>query len=260
MSAILDLPMTISIIIPCYNEADNIPKLQRELLPVLDDLARHTRLEAIFVDDGSADQTWEALLATFSSPTDSRMTFLFKKHEVNRGLGAALRTGFRAASGEWIVTTDSDGTYRFETIPELLQVLASGMDLVTASPYHPKGEVAGVPAYRLVLSQGASFLYRLLVRWDIHTYTCLYRAYRRWVTEEISFEADDFLAGSELMVKALFQGARVAEYPAVLNSRVHGVSKARILRTILSHLRFQFRILLYRFGLVKWTAAAAASE
>jgi dolichol-phosphate mannosyltransferase len=83
----------------------------------------------------------------------------------------------------------------------------------------------------------------------VHTYTALFRAYHRKVINEISFEADGFLAGTELMVKAMFAGFQVEEFPVALYRRTYGVSKAKLMRTIHAHLRFQMRILLHRSGL-----------
>jgi dolichol-phosphate mannosyltransferase len=74
----------------------------------------------------------------------------------------------------------------------------------------------------------------------------LFRGYRRGVIEQISFHADDYLAGTELMVKAILKGFKVAEYPAALHRRVFGVSKARLIQTIISHLGFQANLLLHR--------------
>jgi len=240
--------MDVSIILPCYNETGNVPKLQREFLPVVLDLAKTRSVEVIFVDDGSTDGTGDALLDTFGQSDNGQVSFQFQRHPTNRGLGAALRTGFAATQGEVIVTTDSDGTYKFSEIPKLLAYLGPGVDMVTASPYHPDGSVVGVPAYRLVLSRGSSMIYRLLVDWQIHTYTCLFRAYRRQVIEDVSFESDGFLAGTELMVKCMLMGYRPAEYPAVLYTRLWGSSKAKIMRTILAHLRFQWQVLLHRLS------------
>lgn len=241
--------MDLSIIVPCYNEVENIPKIKRELFPVLAELARTYRLEVIFVDDGSRDGTWQALRETFASSNEAPVTVRFERHQVNRGLGAAIRTGFAAANGQLIVTTDSDGTYKFTTIPELLSLLTPNVDIVTASPYHPRGGVAGVPGYRLLLSRGSSLLYRLLVNWRVHTYTALFRAYRRAVIDTVPFESNGYLAGTEILVNGMLKGYQVAEYPAVLHSRVLGTSKAKLARTIWAHLRFQERILLHRLNL-----------
>lgn len=240
--------MDLSIIIPCYNEADNIPKLQSELFPVVFKLAETRTTEVIFVDDGSKDGTWQALVDTFGD-NQQGVSIRYEKHEVNRGLGAAIRTGFAAAQGNTIVTTDSDGTYKFETIPELLSYLTADVDIVTASPYHPKGAIANVPAYRIILSRGSSAIYQMLVNRHIHTYTCLFRAYRRRVIETVPFESNGYLAGTELMVNAMLMGYKVAEYPAVLYSRVFGASKAKIIRTITAHLNFQTQVCLHQIKL-----------
>jgi dolichol-phosphate mannosyltransferase len=247
--------MDLSIIIPCFNEEENVSKIQRELLPVVFELAQSRTLEIIFIDDGSSDNTWQALNETFGNGASPNLVFRFEQHEVNRGLGAAIRTGFATAHGNVIVTTDSDGTYKFNTIPDLLSYLQPNIDIVTASPYHPAGQVVGVPAYRLILSRGSSSIYRILVDWQIRTYTCLFRAYRRQVIESVSFESNGYLAGTELMISAMLKGFKVAEYPAVLYSRVLGASKAKLMRTVLAHLGFQWRVLLHRLKVVPFVTA-----
>jgi dolichol-phosphate mannosyltransferase len=182
-------------------------------------------------------------------------------HDRNRGLGAALRSGFGAAGGEIIVTTDSDATYRFEEIPRLLACLTEEVDIVTASPYHPDGAVAGVPRHRLVFSRGASWLYRVLVTPRLHTWTALFRAYRARVIQTTPFRSDGFLAGTEILVNAVLSGYQAAEYPTTLHSRVVGTSKAKLARTVRAHLLFQGQVLAVRLRLIRGprTAAAAAS-
>ena len=241
--------MKLSIVIPCYNEIDNISKIREELFPVIGLLSTQGPVEIVFVDDGSTDGTLGAIQQALSTAQIENVNYVFKRHEMNRGLGAALRTGFSATTGDIIVTTDSDGTYRFETIPGLIQML-DGADFVTASPYHPHGKVVGVPPFRLFLSRGSSLIYRILVDLKIHTYTCLFRAYRREVIENVQFQADGFLAGTELMVKAMLKGFRVKEYPAVLYRRMFGVSKAKLMRTILAHLKFQGQVFLARMKMI----------
>jgi dolichol-phosphate mannosyltransferase len=242
--------MDLSIVVPCFNEADNVPKIRQEFFPVVAELAKTRSVEIIFVDDGSSDGTWQALVDAFGQADYlPGVTIKFERHQVNCGLGAAIRTGFAAAKGEIVVTTDSDGTYKFTEIPALLACLTPDVDMVTASPYHPHGGIVGVPAYRLILSQGSSILYRFLVNWRVHTYTALFRAYRRKVVERVPFESDGFLAGTEILVNGMLMGYRVAEYPAVLHSRVFGTSKAKLIRTIKAHLKYQGQVLLHRLSL-----------
>ncbi len=251
--------MNISIITPCYNEAENVSKIRSELLPIVESLVIQgwenaeeevNSAELIFIDDGSRDETLEKLKETFSEYKNPKVELKFIKHETNLGLGAAIRTGFQNSNGDIVMTVDSDGTYKFSEIPALLAFLKPGVDIVTASPYHPQGSVMGVPAYRLILSRGSSLIYRLLVDWRIYTYTCLFRAYRRPVIKNISFKSDGFLAGTEILVKALLKGYRVAEFPAVLTRRMYGVSKARIAQTISSHLLFQGWVFAQRIRLL----------
>jgi dolichol-phosphate mannosyltransferase len=250
--------MKLSVIIPCYNEIDNVLKLRDELLPVIRALlvsgwanASETleSAEMLFVDDGSRDGTFDRLKECFHGKTSQGLGFQFLKHEVNAGLGAAIRTGFAHASGDILLTLDSDGTYNFSSIPDLLNCLVPGVDIVTASPYHPQGGVVGVPGYRLFFSKGSSLLYRMLVDRNVHTYTALFRAYRSGVVRQVSFASNDFLGGTELLVKALLDGFRAAEFPAVLHKRMYGVSKARIASTVRSHLKFMGWVLLQRLRL-----------
>ena len=206
--------------------------------------------EIIFVDDGSRDGTYDKLSEVFGKEKLPKIEYRFYKHEINLGLGAALRTGFTHAEGSLIVTVDSDGTYKFTGIPALLSCLKPGIDIVTASPYHPKGKVIGIPASRLILSRGSSLIYRLLIDWDLHTYTCLFRAYRSRVIKQVVFKANDFLGGTELLVKALLKGYKADEVPEILYRRQYGESKARIARTIISHLKFQAWVLQQRLGML----------
>jgi len=235
----------LSIVIPVYNERANLLPLWEELRPSLISMGR--TFEVIFVDDGSTDGTAQALDDTFGNRNEPpHFTFVVARHRTNRGLGAALRSGFAAAQGQVVVTTDSDGTYAFSEIPVLLSYLGPEIDVVTASLHHPAGGVDGVAAYRVLLSRGASAIYRLLVDWQLHTYTALFRAIRRRVIEQVVVESDGFLAVTEFLVKARLMGFRIAEYPAVLRTRAAGESKLRTTRVVLAHLGFQRRVLMHR--------------
>jgi len=242
--------MLTSIVVPCYNEAANGPQVAERLIPVAKSLTVRGPVEIIFVNDGSSDRTqavFERLCAEHASET---LTCRIIRHEVNRGLGAAIRTGFAAAWGQIVVTTDCDATYRFEEIPNILACLTDDVDMVTGSQYHPKGRIDNVPFYRLVLSRGLSKIYRTVVSRRLHTYTSLFRAYRRPVVENVPFTSNGFLAGTEILVNAFMAGYRVAEYPTVLHGRVYGVSSAKLIRTITAHLRFLGRVVAARSGLM----------
>ncbi|MGB9751637.1 MAG: glycosyltransferase family 2 protein [Roseiflexus castenholzii] len=243
--------MHLSLVIPCFNESDSIEQMREQLNAIRSELARRGPFELVLVDDGSTDDTYERLKSAFADWEQVQIV----RHERNRGLGAALRTGFAHARGEVIVVTDSDGTYPFTTIPDMLDMLTPDVDIVTSSAYHPQGGVEGVPAYRLLFSQGASLIYRTLVNRHIHTYTAMYRAYRRRVVEAVPPTLEGYVVMAEILVNALLAGYRVAEYPAVLHVRKFGQSKAKIWRITRSHLRFQAHILWRRLmGLFRATS------
>ncbi|WP_026369851.1 glycosyltransferase family 2 protein [Kallotenue papyrolyticum] len=232
----------LSIVIPCYNEGESLGQLESALLPIIAELRRRARVELILVDDGSRDDTPQRLARLAAHDRDTVVV----THAYNRGIGAALRSGIAVARGAWIVTTDADGTYRFDEIPALLAMRAPTVDIVTASPYHPRGGVMNVPAYRLVLSRGASVLYRLIVGGQVHTYTALFRAYRREVLEQVPVRSDGFLAVAQLLAEALLSGYSVAEYATVLHVRRYGQSKARVARITGAHLRYMASLLITR--------------
>ncbi len=232
--------MKVSLVIPAYNEADGVEQTATKLNKLMAHLRKQYEMEVIFVNDGSKDDTAELLTAAFAEDPDIKVI----SHEVNRGLGAALRTGFLHTTGDIIVTTDFDGTYHFNTIPQILaHMRVYNVDVVTASPYHPRGGVEGVPPYRLLFSYGASLLYRLLISWKVHTWTALFRAYRREVVEKVGFESEGFLAGTELLIKAIQAGYKVSEYPTTLHVRTFGQSSLKIYRVTKAHVKYQTRLL-----------------
>lgn len=234
--------MDLTIIIPCFNESDSIPTLHDELTPVVAALRRDRSVEVVFVDDGSTDGTRDLLAAAFRGDPDMRVV----AHDRNRGLGAALRTGYGHARGRVVVTADSDATYPFQLIPALLERLQSGADIVTGSCYHRDGGIENVPAYRIVLSRSASTIYRLIVDRRVHTYTCMFRAYRRQVLDSVELHADGFLGVTEVLVNAMLLGYSVAELPCTLRVRRYGASKAKLVRTTRAHLAFQGQVALAR--------------
>lgn len=232
--------MKISLVIPAYNESEGVHQTANAVRNVLAYLRKTHDMEVVFINDGSKDNTADLLIEEFKD--DAKVKII--SHEVNKGLGAAIRTGFEHATGDIIITTDFDGTYPMTTIPQMLgRMTVDNVDIITASPYHPNGRVQGVPRYRLMFSFGASLLYRILVSWKIHTWTALYRAYRRKVVETISFESNDFLAGTELLVKAMQAGYTVSEFPTTLHVRTFGQSSIKIAKVTSLHLKFQLKLL-----------------
>lgn len=230
--------MKLSLIIPCYNEEEGVPHLASKLDPVLKDLQKRAELELIFVDDGSKDKTFKLLQTHFGSRPYAKII----RHDKNGNLGAAMRTGFAAASGDLVATMDSDCTYDPRELVTMIGLIEGNTSLVTASPYHPHGGVRNVPAYRLFLSKSIAYAYRLVTGIKIHTFTALFRVYTKEVVKTITFTSPDFLATAEMLINAHTAGHSIKEYPTVLHVREYGVSKIRLLRVMRSHARYLLKL------------------
>jgi dolichol-phosphate mannosyltransferase len=216
----------VSVIVPCYDEAEGLPSL----------LARLERMESlgwefIFVDDGSRDTTFTTLLVAARSRPCMRVV----RHGTNLGLGAAMRTGFAHARAPIVCTIDSDCTYLPERLPELVRLVERDADIATASPWHPECVPSQGGRIRVALSRAVSGVYKLLVGQDVHTFTCLCRAYRREVLQKTHFRAAGFASVAELMLRGMLNGYRVREVPMQLGARQYGESKLKIWNAILSH-------------------------
>jgi dolichol-phosphate mannosyltransferase len=232
----------VSVVVPIFNEEDGIGQLKQKLLCLRDLLADDFDVEFVFVDDGSSDATVPALHQHFAGQP---VKFRVVEHVVNRGVGAAFRTGFQHSTGAFVCTIDADCSYSPEGLRLLLTTLrVSGDDIAVASPYHPQGGVEGVPAWRLVLSKGCSMLYRMLSPLKLYTYTSIFRAYREEVVRRVPFKSDGFVSAAEILLAAGRRGYTVAEVPMVLRARNLGRSKMKVARTTLLHLKMLFGFIL----------------
>jgi polysaccharide deacetylase family protein (PEP-CTERM system associated) len=234
----------VTIVVPCYNEVQALPYLANTLKSLEQTLASSYELELVLVDDGSRDGTPEALERLFGKMPRARII----RHEANQGVAAAILTGLRAASNEVVCSIDCDCTYDPHGLTEMIPLLTDGVDLVTASPYHEKGRVRNVPAWRLSLSRGASFLYRHILHTKLATYTSCFRVYRRSVVQGIDLNETGFLGVAETLGRLDLSGAGIVEHPATLEVRIFGQSKMKVLRTILGHLRLMARLLRMRLA------------
>jgi polysaccharide deacetylase family protein (PEP-CTERM system associated) len=233
-----------SVVIPCHNEATSLRYLANTLRGVEATLAAEYDTHFIFVDDGSTDDTWRALHDVFGGRPNATLV----RHERNQGVAAAILTGVRAARTEVVCSMDCDCSYDPHELARMIPLLADGVDMVTASPYHPQGHVHNVPVWRLSLSKSLSAMYRVLLRTSLHTYTSCFRVYRRSAVLRVSVERGGFLGIAELLGRVLLAGGRVTEYPATLEVRIFGRSKMKLARTIVGHLGLLARLTALRLA------------
>ena len=234
--------VSVSIVVPCFNEVESIPNLADHLARTASELDWYD-LEFVFVDDGSSDETFDVLMDYFSSWDNAKIV----SHEQNQGLMAAVMTGSRVGRGEIICSIDSDCTYDPTTLIDLLPHLDEGVGMVTGSPYHPEGAILNVPAWRVWISYSASWLYRNILKSRIYCYTSSFRAYRKSAIDEIELQNTGFVGTTEILWKLEQDGWQIKEVPSVLSVRQFGQSKIRIVQVTIDHLKMMARILLSKF-------------
>jgi hypothetical protein len=203
----------IAVVIPAYNESQNIHHVLEALPQRVCDLPLH----AIVIDDGSTDRTTEAARAAGAAAVRLPM---------NRGQGAALRTGYRLAlitGAEIVATMDADGQHQPSELSRLVAPIAAGeVDVVggsrvlgEADPNHAAREL-GVKLFAQLLS---------LLTWSkVTDPACGYRAMRTEALRGLEFRQDQF-HNSEFIVEASKKGLRSMEVPVTITKRISGVSK-----------------------------------
>ncbi|MFN3263679.1 MAG: glycosyltransferase family 2 protein, partial [Aquificaceae bacterium] len=208
----------LSVVIPAYNEEENIPILYEKLRKVLENLGRE--YEVIFVDDGSADHTWERLKEI--AERDPKVKLIrFRK---NYGQTAAMYAGFQHASGEVVITMDADLQNDPEDIPVLLRKLEEGYDIVSGWRKDRKDPFLS----RRLPSIIANWVISKVTGVELHDYGCTLKAYRAGIIKRLELYGDmhRFLPA---LTKRL--GAKITEIPVRHHPRIYGRSKYGIGRT-----------------------------
>ena len=208
------------VVIPTYNERDNIERIVSRLRAAL------PKAHALVVDDGSPDGT--GAIADRLAAADDHVHVLHRTEKA--GLGAAYIAGFRWALAEGydvVVEMDADGSHAPEELPRLLTA-ARDADLVIGSRWVPGGQVRNWPVHRLLLSRGASVYTRILLRYPVKDATAGYRAYRRTVLEHLKLDevaSTGYCFQIDLGWQTWRAGFRVREVPITFTEREIGKSK-----------------------------------
>jgi glycosyltransferase involved in cell wall biosynthesis len=226
--------MDLSIVIPMFNEAENVKTTLSRIEEALTSFKG--TYEIIAVNDGSIDNTSEILRGMESQSEKIRVV----SYSENIGRGMALRKGFEKSQGEIVLSIDADLSYDPRYILDLVNALrrAEDLDLVLASPYMPGGGVQDVPALRLWISKLGNIILRFAMPNRIYTSTGIFRAYRKRVLDSLELESDGKEIHLEILSKAMALGYRVKEVPTILKGRKKGRSKFKFKKTAISHLVF----------------------
>lgn len=194
---------SISAVFPAYNDAPTIGGLVEQVFALLQAAGRD--FEVIVVNDGSADSTAEVLKQLQERYGE---TLRVVTHPVNRGYGAALRSGFEAASKDLVFYTDGDGQYDPAELPLLLQQLTPAIGLVNG--YKIKRHD---PLYRILVGKTYNWFVRRVFRLKVRDVDCDFRLIRRALLQEACLESDSGVICVEIINSLQRLGCQMAEVP-----------------------------------------------
>lgn len=234
---------TISILMPAYNEEQNIEKVVRKCIKTLDNLK--IKGEVVVTNDGSTDNTKNILDKLKKEITN----LVVVDHEKNMGYGEALYDAIKASNADLIVTIDSDGQFDIEELPLLLDSYQKGYKIVAGYRKEKKDSFLKVLANK-ALSLLTNFMFELKLK-DAN---CAFKLYEGSLIRPLKIESRGFQTPTEIMVKLRTLGYPIAEVGITHFFREKGKSALGLIKTTNSMLIFfiylKLRIHLYRRKLI----------
>jgi glycosyltransferase involved in cell wall biosynthesis len=231
---------SISLVLPAYNEAENVEPMVAEATPALEAIADD--YEIIVVDDGSADDTAGVTRRVMESHPHVRLV----QHEVNQGFGAAVFTGFTSAEKDWIFYTDADRQFVLGELERFVPYMDRA-DLI-AGYRAPRRD----PFMRVVYGKGWSMLCTLTFGYTVRDVDCGFKLFRREIIEELAQDIRSRGAtfSIEWLIRAKRAGYRFAELPVTHRPRVAGSQTGANIDVIVRAFRelVEVRMQLWREG------------
>jgi glycosyltransferase involved in cell wall biosynthesis len=207
--------ITLSVVIPAYNEIQTAEVLLRRVRKV------PLKLEVIVVDDGSTDGTRPLLERMRDEGLIDRLIF----HEVNKGKGAALQSGFREATGDVVVVQDADLEYDPFELPRLLEpILVGRADAVYGSRFL-SGPHRVLFFWHMVGNRFLTLLSNMLTDLNLTDMETCYKMIRRELLQSLPLSADRFGIEPELTARLAQSGARIYEVPISYHGRSYEEGK-----------------------------------
>jgi glycosyltransferase involved in cell wall biosynthesis len=204
----------VSVVLPAYNDGGTIASMVVASLLAVRKVTRD--YEVIVVNDGSQDHT-SLILAEMAARCPELKVI---QHPANRGYGCALRTGFMAATKEWVFYTDGDAQYNPLDLSRLVAAMTDGVDVVNGYKITRHD-----PLYRIVIGRLYHQFTRLAFGFHLRDVDCDFRLIRRKIFDQIPLESTDGTICVEMIKKFQDAGFVFAEAPVPHFSRPYGISQ-----------------------------------
>jgi glycosyltransferase involved in cell wall biosynthesis len=229
----------LGIVIPVYNEAENIGKT---LTTLEENIATPHRIYIVY--DFDEDNTLPVAQAFLEKGID--LTFV---KNPARGVVNAIRIGLKTAEQNYLLVTMADMSDDYSVVDNMCALMDEGYDVVCGSRYMKGGKQIGGPLLKKTISRLADVSLRYIAGLPTHDATNSFKLYRKSMLNTIEIESDGgFEIGMEIVVKAHFSGFKVAEVPCVWTDREKGKSRFRIIKWAPKYLRWYFYAVQKRFG------------
>ncbi len=213
--------VTISVFFPCYNEQDNITRVVEQALTVMGKL--NADFEVIIVNDGSSDGTGQ--IAEEIAGQKDRVKVVH--HRTNLGYGAALQSGFKAATKKLVFYTDGDGQFDINEMPPLLRLMEQ-YDIVSCYRLNRQDNLM-----RKINGWCWTKLVCLLFGMKIRDIDCAFKLYKREIFDNIKLVSTGALIDAEILARAVRKGYRVTQQGIHHYPRTAGAQTGANLRVIL---------------------------
>lgn len=221
---------SLSVFFPCYNEQDNIRRVYESADKVLRSMDMD--YEIIFVDDGSKDRTGE--VADAIAAVDPRVRVVH--HPVNLGYGAALRSGFRAATKHLVFYTDGDGQFDMNEMPPLLPLMEE-CDIVSCYRMNRQDSIV-----RKINAWCWTKLVCFLFSMKLKDIDCAFKLYKRKIFDGMEMKSTGALIDTEILARAMRKGYTVRQVGVHHYPRQAGTQTGAKLRVILRAFRELFKL------------------
>jgi glycosyltransferase involved in cell wall biosynthesis len=236
--------MKLSIVVPAYNEQDNVQRLYFAVKKVM--IKEKYDFEMIYIDDGSTDKTYEKLLEL--NKKDKRVKII--KFRKNFAKASGLSAGFKLAKGDVILTLDADLQDDPLEIPRFIQKINQGFDLVVGWKFKRKD-----PYHKILLSKLFNFIVRKLTKIKLHDNDCNFRAIKKEILPYLNLYGGLYRYIPSI---AFWKGFKVGEIKVKHNKRKFGKSKygmERIFKGFFDLITIKYLLSfsttpLYLFGLI----------